>query len=164
MGSMIHTAVREIDPKQPIYSLQTLEQMRGAALAQPRETAALVVAFGIVSLLITAGGLSGVVAYSVNQRVSEIGIRVALGASRTNILSLVSRGAFSIVLIGVALGVFVSVAFARLIQGLLYGVVPVDPMTFVVAAIALLGIAAIACFIPARRALLIEPLEALRTR
>ena len=116
----VRAAVKELDDKQPIVSVQTLEQLRGVRLSEPRVTTVLLIAFAVLALVITAGGLGGVVAYGVNQRLSEIGIRLALGAKPMNVLSLVVRQGLGIVAIGLAIGVVGALATSRFIGGLLF--------------------------------------------
>ena len=164
MATPLRNAVRELDDKQPVVQVQTLDELRGARLAEPRVTTALLFAFAVVALVITAGGLAGVVGYSVTQRVAEIGIRVALGADTAQVLWLVLRAGILVISIGLAIGAIAALGATRLIRGLLYTVTATDPLTYVGVALALLGIGVVACFIPARRAMLIDPVQALRSR
>ena len=164
LAPRIRAAVKEIDDKQPIVQVQTLEQLRGQRLSEPRVTTALFVAFAILAMVITAAGLGGVVAYGVNQRLGEIGIRVALGARPISVLSLVVRHGMTIVAVGLAIGVAGALASTRLIGGLLYAVGPNDVATYVGVALALLGVACLASYLPARRALRVDPVQALRSR
>jgi putative ABC transport system permease protein len=160
----IRAAVKELDDKQPVVSVQTLEQLRGIRLSEPRVTTILLISFAVLALVITAGGLGGVVAYSVNQRLSEIGIRVALGAKPMNVLSLVVKQGLGIVAIGLAIGVVAALASSRLIGGLLFAVGPNDVPTYIGVAAALLAVAGLASYLPARRALQVDPVQALRSR
>jgi putative ABC transport system permease protein len=161
---ILRGAVKEIDDHQPIVSMQTLEQLRGVRLSEPRVTTILLLAFAVLALVISAGGLGGVVAYGVNQRITEIGIRVALGARPTNVLGLVVRQGMTIVVVGLAIGVGVALATSHFIRNLLYNVGPNDVPTYVGVALSLLTVAVLASYLPARRALKVEPLEALRAR
>ena len=160
----IRAAVKELDDKQPIVSVQTLERLRGVRLSEPRVTTVLLLSFSILALVITAGGLGGVVAYGVNQRINEIGIRVALGARPISVLQLVVRQGMTIVTMGLALGVAVALASSRLIGGLLFNVGPNDFATYLGVALALLSVAGLASYLPARRALRVDPVQALRAR
>jgi len=164
LAPKIRSAVKEIDDKQPIVQVQTLEQLRGQRLSEPRVTTALLIAFAILAMVITAAGLGGVVAYGVNQRLNEIGIRVALGARPMSVLSLVVKQGMTIVAIGLAIGVAGALASTRLIGGLLYAVGPNDAVTYIGVALALLGVAGLASYLPARRALRVDPVQALRAR
>jgi putative ABC transport system permease protein len=164
LAPILRAAVKEMDDKQPIVSVQTLDKLRGVRLSEPRVTTVLLLAFSILALVITAGGLGGVVAYGVNQRINEIGIRVALGAKPASVLALVVRQGMAIVAIGLAIGVVGAVATSRLIGGLLFNVGPTDATTYIGVAMALLGVACLASYLPARRALRIDPVQALRSR
>ena len=160
----LKTAVAELDPLQPVVAIQSLEELRGARLAEPRVTTVLMTAFALVALLITAGGLAGVVAHAVSRRVNEIGIRVALGASSREVLWLVLRGSATVILVGLAIGAVAATALSRVIAGLLFTVSPRDPLTFGAVGSLLVMVAAIACLLPARRATRVDPAEALRVR
>jgi len=153
--------IRSRNPEVPVR-VETMEMTMANATATPRFRTVLLVVFAVVALLLAIAGVYGVMAYTVNQRVPEIGLRVALGASPVDVMRLVlSEGAW-LVVIGLAIGAALSVAGARFISGLLFGVSARDPMVFAAVA-ALVTIAALAaCLIPGRRALRIDPLLALR--
>ena len=164
MARRIGEEVLAIDPGQPIANVQTLEEVRGEALANPRLTTTLVLLFALLALCITAAGLAGVVAFSVSQRTQEIGVRMALGAGR-------GRGArdgpgggdFVWCGLGLVLGALAAALLGtRLMTGLLYRVETTDPITFVGMGLVLVLIAAVACLVPARRAATVDPLVALR--
>lgn len=160
----LRTAVRELDDKQPLTSIQTLDELRGQRLSEPRTTTVLLLSFAVLALAITAGGLGGVVAYGVNQRVNEIGIRVALGAKPRQVLGSVMRQGIVIVAIGLVVGLGAALALSRLMQSLLFAVEPNDVATYVGVAVALVGVALLASYLPARRALRVDPVRALRSR
>jgi ABC-type antimicrobial peptide transport system permease subunit len=120
--------------------------------------------FGVLALLLAAVGLYGVLSYVVSERQLEIGIRVAIGAEPRGVRTMIVRQGLVLAAMGVAIGVVVAMALTRLIAGLLHGVPPHDPVTFVAVAGVLLAVGALASFIPARRATRIEPLTALRTQ
>ncbi len=162
MGAAIRNAVRELDPRQPVVSIQTLDQVRGTRLSEPRVTTALLTSFALLALIITAAGLAGVIAYTVNQRLTEIGIRVALGADGGSVVWLVMRQGLGLVAAGLVAGVGTSLAVTKLMRGLLYNTPPSDALTFVGVAALLVTIAAAACLLPARRALGVDPVQALR--
>ncbi len=158
----LRAAVRDVDPTQPVSSVQTLEQVRGAQLAEPRLTTTLVSTFAVLALVLTATGLSGVIAYGVTQRLPEIGIRVALGATRGRVLALVMREGLLIVAFGLAVGWGVSVATRGVVARLLFHVGATDPATYVMVSAVILATAVVACFIPSRRALRADPARVFR--
>ena len=164
MGKAIRDAVREIDAKQPVVSVQTLEQVRGASLSEPRVTTVLLGSFAVLALVITAAGLAGVIAYGVSQRTNEIGIRMALGAEATTVVRLMMRQGLVLVAAGLVAGLVLSLTTTRLMGKLLYDTPATDSRTFALVGLLLLGIAAAACWIPARRALQVDPVQALRPR
>jgi predicted permease len=156
--------IHELDVQQPVYAIQSLDELRGTRLSEPRVTTTLMLLFAILALVITAGGLGGVIGFSVSQRISEIGIRMALGAKPAQVLGMVMRQGMSIVLVGLVVGLGAAVFGARLISGLLFEVGVTDVPTFIGVAALLAGIAAMACYIPARRAMGVDPVQALRSR
>jgi hypothetical protein len=160
--SQLRATVRELDEKQAVTSIQTLDAVRGAQLAEPRLTATLLVSFALVALAITAAGLAAIVASTVSQRLPEIAIRVALGADNGHVLGLVIRQGVIIVVVGLVLGTGVSLAVSRFVVALLYRVAPTDFGTYLSVAAILLGTAIGACIAPARRALRTDPARALR--
>jgi putative ABC transport system permease protein len=162
-ASIVQEEVKAIDPDQPIANVETLEELRGESLASPRLTASLLTMFALLALVITGAGLAGVVAFSVSQRTQEIGVRMALGAERSEVLSMVLAEGMRLVVAGLVLGVAGALAAARLIAGLLYGVKTTDPTTFVGVAAVLAFVAITACLVPARRATNVDPMVALRT-
>jgi predicted permease len=155
-------ALAEVDPNLTITSVRTMEQQVSFSFDQERAVASLAGLFGGVALLLAAVGLYGVTAYTVAQRTNEIGIRMALGADRSNVVELVLRGAFRRVVAGLVLGVPLAMAAGRLISSQLYGLSFWDPVALAVAAISLGICAFFAAIIPARRAASISPLRALR--
>jgi len=152
----------ELDPNLTINSVRTMQQQIELSFDQERAVAGLAGLFGIVALILAAIGLYGVTAYSVAQRTNEIGIRMALGADRPNVLGLVLRGAFQRVLIGLLLGLPLAVGAGRLIAAQLYGVSSWDPVALILAAMALAICSFFAAIIPANRAASISPMNALR--
>ena len=153
----------DIDPNLTLVSVRTLQQQVDMSFEQQRAVAGLAGLFGIVALVLAAIGLYGVTAYTVAQRTSEIGVRMALGADRMNVVKLVLRGAFTRVGLGLILGIPLAIAAGRLISAQLYGVSFWDPMALSVAAGALAACAFFAAVIPAGRAASISPMSALRT-
>jgi predicted permease len=163
LARQVREAAYAIDAEQPIDRFRTLADVRADALARPRQTATLLAVFAGLALIITATGLAGVVAFSVNQRTQEFGVRMALGAPRTSVLRLVVGEGLRLVLIGLAIGVAGAWALTRVLADLLYGIEPTDAVTFLSVSLVLLAVALLACFLPARRAASVDPLVALRT-
>jgi putative ABC transport system permease protein len=160
--ALLRRAVREIDPEQPVDRIRPLSEVRAESVARPRVTAILLGVFALVALVITAAGIGGVLALSVSQRTVEIGVRMAMGAERTSVLRMILEQGLGLVIGGLALGLVGAVALSRLIERLLFGVPGTDPLTYLAVALLLLGVAAIACLLPARRAASVDPLVALR--
>ena len=154
--------VEAVDEDQAVADIQTLEQARRESLAPPRLTTTLLSLFAALALCITAAGVSGVLALSVNQRTNEIGIRMVLGASPSGVARSVLLEGLKLVALGLAIGIVGSAAFSGLMTGHLFEVEPTDPITFVTVSLVLLAVAALACWLPVRRATSIDPLEALR--
>jgi putative ABC transport system permease protein len=163
LADRIRGITRELSNDTAVGSVRTLEQIRGDALAPPRLTTMLLGIFAALALAIAVTGLAGVLAYAVSQRTREIGVRVALGAAPGNILSMVLRQGLTSIALGLAIGVTGALGLSRLVSRLLFGVAPTDPLCFAgsVAVLAAAGVAA--CLVPARRAIAIEPMRALRT-
>ena len=155
-------AVHAIDPHQPVDQFRTLDEVRAASLAAPRLTATLVGVFAGIALLITAAGLAGVIAFSVNQRAQEFGVRMALGASRQSVLQLVLGQGARLVAIGLVLGGIGALALSSAVSALLFETEPTDLPTFVAVAAVLAIVALGACLMPARRAASVDPLVVLR--
>jgi predicted permease len=162
LSAAIRNEMRRLDPAVPIRNLRPMDQLVGRSTAPQRFNLSLLAMFAAVGLLLAAVGIYGVMAYSVSQRTHEIGIRVALGAQRFDVLRLIIRQGMTPALIGIVLGVIGSATLTRLIKGLLFGVRAIDPLTFVLIALLLTIIALLACWIPARRATRVSPLIALR--
>jgi len=155
--------VKAFDPNQIIWRTQTLEQLLSTSVAPRRFNMLLLGIFAGVALVLAAVGLYGVMSYSVSWRTREIGIRMALGAKRADVLRLVVRQGMTMTLIGLALGLVGAFSISRVLRGLLHGVSPTDPLTFVAVSIVLLVVALLACLVPARRATRVDPIIALRT-
>jgi predicted permease len=162
MIKRVEDAVRMVDPQQTITAAFTLDDAVSEAVARPRLLTVLLGFFGAMGLILGALGIYGVLAYLVTQRTREIGVRLALGAQPGDVRRMVVGGGLRLAAIGVAIGLVGALALTRLMQGVLYGVTPNDPLTFVVVALGLLMVAAIASWLPARRATRVDPLEALR--
>ena len=155
-------AVRAIDAGQPVYDIQTLEQLASQSIAPRRFAMLLLGTFAIVALLLGAIGIYGVVSYAVSKRTHEIGIRMALGARRQDVLGLVVTQGMKLALLGVGAGLAGALAVTRVLQSLLFEVQPFDPLIFLLVSLTLIGVALTACWLPARRAAKVDPMEALR--
>jgi len=162
LTSAIRNAVLSIDKTQPLSDVKTLDQYVAASIAQQRLSTFLLGIFAAVAMALSAVGIYGVMSYSITQRTHEIGIRRALGASRSNILKLVVGYGMLLTLIGVVIGLAGAFALTRLMSALLFGVSATDFTTFAVIAGSLIVVALVACLVPARRALKVDPMIALR--
>ncbi len=162
IAASIHDAVSATDRDQPVTLVRTMDEVLDAAAAQPRFTTSLIGTLSGAALLLAAIGIYGVIAYSVAERTSEMGVRIALGAERSDILRLVLRQGLGMALAGIAIGLAASVAAAHLIASQLYHVSPTEPWAFAASAVVFAAVAALASYIPARRAMRVDPLVALR--
>lgn len=160
--AIFHDMLRQVAPGAPIRTIRTMDQQVSESLSSERLTAFLSLFFAVLALLLTAVGLYGVLAYSVSRRTSEIGIRMALGARRSNVVWLVIREAMGHTAFGAFAGIAAVLASSKLIASLLYGVKPHDPATMFLAILLLALVCAIAAWIPARRASRLDPMAALR--
>ncbi len=162
LTAALHTAVNEIDKNVPLYRPRAFTEYVSQSVAQPRLNAMLVGLFALIALLLAAAGIFGVMSYSVTQRTQEIGIRLALGAQRYDVLRLVVLQGMRFVGAGVVLGLIGVFVCSRLLQSLLFGVGATDLPTMFVITVILTAVAFVACLLPARRATLIDPVQALR--
>lgn len=158
----LRRCVQAVDPDQPVFLLESLDQLIASSIARQRFAATLMVIFSLLALILAAIGIYGVVSYTVAQRTNEFGIRLALGATAGNVIQLVMRRSLAVAGLGLLLGVICALALANLVQSLLYGVDARDPLTFLVIPPVLALVAALACYLPARRATKVDPLAALR--
>ena len=158
----VQTAIWQVDADQPIGKVSTLARAVAGSVASPRLYVVLFGGFAAMALLLAVLGIYGTVSYSVGQRTRELGIRLALGAQREDVLRLVLGQGTRLIVIGLALGLLASLALAGLLKSLLYGVTPNDPATLGGVALLLGAVALLASYLPARRATLIDPLTALR--
>ena len=155
-------AVREIDSALPAYAILPLSQVVSDSVAQRRFSMLLLALFAFVALFLAAVGLYGVVSYTVSLRTREIGVRMAIGAQRGDVLKLVVGGGMKLALAGTAIGIVAALALSRVVESMLYGVTPFDVTSYALTAAVLLAVSALACFVPARRATAVDPLLALR--
>jgi putative ABC transport system permease protein len=158
----VRGAISGLDKDLPVFRVKTMEQFVSESMAQRRFAMALVGIFASVAMAIACVGLYGVLSYSITQRLREIGIRMALGASGADVLLLVVGQGMLLALVGVALGSVAAFLLTRLMANLLFAVTASDPLTFVTIAALLTMVALVACFAPARRATKVDPIEALR--
>jgi putative ABC transport system permease protein len=160
--NMVRTEVAALNKDLPPFNIRTMEQAIGSSVAPRRFIMMLLGLFAAIAVTLTAGGIYGVVSYSVSQQTRDIGIRIALGASRGSVLGLMLRQEMSVALVGMAIGLAGSFALTRFIANQLFGVSASDPVTFVTVATLLMLVTLIACYLPARRATEVDPMEALR--
>src|SRR5262245_9813451 len=162
LAEAVRREVQAIEKGDFVSGISTMEQRIGRSLFERSFQASLLSAFSIVALLLVAIGTYGIVHFSVQQRTREMGVRIVLGARKLDVLSIIMREGLKLVLIGVGLGIALTLSITRLMQRLLFEVRPTDPLTFVAVALLLGGIALCACWLPARRAAKVDPMEALR--
>ncbi|MBC8087079.1 MAG: ABC transporter permease, partial [Phycisphaerae bacterium] len=158
----INREIRALDAELPTYDISTMEQRLGDSLARRRFAAFLLATFAALALTLAAIGIYGVIAYWVDQRTREIGIRMALGAAHGSILQLVLRQSLAMVGVGLVVGIGGALALTRVMKSLVFGISTTDAVTFLVLPVVLSGVALVASYIPARRALRVDPLVAVR--
>ena len=158
----VKSVLRSVDPLVPILSANTESEIVDGALAIPRFATALVGSFAALALLLAAIGLYGTIAYGVSQRTREIGVRIALGAGTGEVSTLILAGGLRLALVGLAIGLAGALGSVRLLRGLLFGISPTDPIVFVAIPVLLIAVAALASYLPARRAARVDPVIALR--
>jgi len=163
LANPIRAAVARVDADVPAAELGTLDELVAETVSRPRAASLIGGTFALIALLVAAAGIYGVLSYSVESRTREIGIRSALGASGNRIVSMVMGQSTRLVATGVVLGLLGSTLAGRAVSGVLFGVMSWDPVSLALAAVLLGGVATLAAWIPARRAVRIHPTEALRT-
>jgi putative ABC transport system permease protein len=164
-GAMLTTMrqqVSQLDPALPIFGIQTMREIRNNNVAPERLNLGLLGGFAALALILAIIGLYGLLAFTVTQRQREIGIRMALGAQRFDVLNLVVGQGMRLILAGVVIGLLGSFALTRVLASVLFKVEPTDPLTFVTVTFSLCVVALLACYIPARRATKVHPMVALR--
>lgn len=162
LSGTVRQIVRDLDGRLPAYSMTPLAEVVSESVAQQRFSMLLILLFGGVALFLSAVGLYGVVAYTVSLRTREIGLRMAVGASPSDVLRMIVGGGMKLALLGVALGVGGALALSQLVKAMLFEVEPSDPASYAATAALLLVVAALACYIPARRAMRVDPMVTLQ--
>ena len=162
LAGAVRREIRAIDPDLPLSDLRTMDDILAQSARSRRWTMALLAVFAALALLLALIGIYGVMAWLVAQRTREIGIRIALGASRGQILGMVIRYGFGLSAVGMAVGIAGAFALRRVLSGLVFEVSTADPLIYAVVAVLMLAVALLACYVPARRAARVDPLIALR--
>jgi predicted permease len=158
----IRDTSRKMNSEQVVYGEQTMDEIISDSISDRKFSMVLLGTFAALALLLSSIGIYGVISYLIGERTHEIGIRMALGAQRKDVLTLVLGEGMKLVLVGAAIGIAAALGLSRLMAGMLYGVSATDPLTFAAVPIVLLGVAMLACYIPARRAMRVDPMTALR--
>ena len=151
-----------MNSEQVVYGEQTMDEIISDSISDRKFSMVLLGTFAALALLLSSIGIYGVISYLIGQRTHEIGIRMALGAQRKDVLALVLSEGVRLTLLGAAIGIAAAFGLTRLMASLLYGVSATDPLTFAAVPVVLLGVAMLACYIPARRAMRVDPMTALR--
>jgi putative ABC transport system permease protein len=162
LTAAVRGAVQAVDPEQPVFDIKTMDQWISETIAQRRLNMILLGIFALVALLLAAVGIYGVISYSVTQRTHEIGVRMALGAQRSDVLKMILGQGIGLTLAGIGIGLVGALFLTRLMASLLFGVSAADPLTFIIVPILLTAVSLLACYIPARRATRVDPMIALR--
>jgi ABC-type antimicrobial peptide transport system permease subunit len=158
----IRSQISIIDKDQPVFDIMTMDQRLAKSVASNRFVMLLLGTFSVLALGLAAVGLYGAMSYLVTQRTQEIGLRMALGASRMDVFKLVVGKGMRLALIGIGIGLVASLALTRVMRSVLFEVTPTDALTFVIVSVVLLTVTLLACYIPARRATNVDPLTSLR--
>jgi putative ABC transport system permease protein len=162
LSASVRQIVNEVDKSVPVSNVQTMDHVVSASITQPRFNLFLLGLFSTVAMLLSAAGIYGVTAYTVTQRTHELGIRIALGAQVSDVLKMILGQGMAVIGVGLGIGLVAAFGLVRLLRSFLFGVGEKDPFTFVAITLLLLLVALLACYIPARRATKVDPLEALR--
>jgi ABC-type antimicrobial peptide transport system permease subunit len=162
MVGAVHAAVRRVEKHAPLYGVTTLENRLGVFLAQRRFQTSLLIGFSVIALLMAAIGVYGLIQYSIATRTHEIGIRIAVGAQAGQIFRMIIREGLKLCLTGLGLGLVGALWLGQVGSSLLFGVTATDPLTFIAVSLLLTAVAAAACYFPARRAMKVDPIVALR--
>ncbi|MDQ3134046.1 MAG: ABC transporter permease, partial [Acidobacteriota bacterium] len=161
-AAIVRREVAALDPQQAVTSVKTTRQLFSENVARPRFNSLLLGLLASLAALLAGLGIYGVISYSVAERTREIGVRIALGAQRGDVLRLVLKQGLTLILGGIVIGLVAAFLLARLMESLLFGISAADPATFIVVSLLLIVVALLACYIPARRAMRVDPMVALR--
>jgi putative ABC transport system permease protein len=164
LAGAVWDVVRGIDRDQPVANIRSLDEVMAASVTQPRFRTLLLTLFAVLALALAGVGVYGLLAHGVAQRLNEFGIRLALGASPSSVLSLVLREGLTLAAVGLAFGIVGAAITVRTLSTVIYDVSPWDPLAWIAAIVTLLGVSVLASWLPARRALRVDPVEALRGR
>jgi putative ABC transport system permease protein len=162
VAAAMHEAAQTLDKDLPVGTVGAQDEVVNHSLGEQRSLTQLTAALGLLALLLASIGLYGTMSHAVSQRTKEIGIRMVLGAERRNVLRMVLREGTLLTLAGISVGLALGAALTRLISSQLYGLSPTDPLTFLTVSMLLLGVAMLATYIPARQAMKVNPIVALR--
>jgi putative ABC transport system permease protein len=162
LSSAVRTSLVSIDPRQPLYAVEPMDKLLSTDVAPRRFVLLLVGSLALVALSLAAVGIYSIISFSVSERTREIGIRMALGAKRGDVLRMVLGQGMTVALVGIFAGLALALTLTRLLTTLLFSVSATDPTTFVMVGVVLIVIALLACYLPARRATRVDPLVALR--
>jgi putative ABC transport system permease protein len=162
LGTSVMETVRQLDKDQPVFGLEPMGQLIEESVASQRFATMLLGIFAGIALVLGSVGIYGVMAYLVTERTHEMGIRMALGATRNNVMRLILKYGMQLAIAGLGLGLVAAVGLTRLLSSLLFEVSATDPVTYAVVGLLLVGVAMLACYIPARRATRVDPMVALR--
>jgi putative ABC transport system permease protein len=160
--STTRTQIAAVDPNLPLYNIKCMDKVITESIVGIAYVAAMMAVLGVIALVLASVGVFGVMSYSVSERAHEIGIRISLGAQTTDILRMVLRSGMTLTVLGLAIGLPIAFALARALAALLFGVEATDPFSFIGLPLLLASVAALACYLPARRAARLDPLKALR--
>jgi putative ABC transport system permease protein len=162
LARTIRQIVHEIDPDQPISGVMSMDKLLTESLGEPRFYMQILIVFAVIAVSLAGMGIYGVMSYFVSQRTHDIGVRMALGAHRSDILGWVGKLGLKLISLGIIIGIALAVGLTRFLSTFLFGVKATDPLTYFAVALGLTAIACVACYIPARRATKVDPLVALR--
>lgn len=162
MAGVVRSSIQEVDRELPVFRVTTMDKMVIDSMVQRRFSMILLAVFALVALILASVGLYGVMSYSVTHRTNEIGIRMALGAPVTDVLAMVVGQGMKLSIAGVGIGLAGAFALSRVMRSLLFSVSATDPLIYALVALVLAGVSLLACYVPARRATKIDPMEALR--